>query len=487
MSFSHKSAHPKHASLGGSLNRASPLSTSAEYTTRSFVTEQRTRTLSDFGSRPITPVVVEPRSVIQKEQWLEAARRSTEHFKRQGSPVPLVWVLTKGNEIPDNAVPFGEDRNGCTTYIARALLEGSLHIGKASPQFAGAVIGFAGKEHIISHYEVLVCASQLRWGFPAAEPEGVLAQGTVIFAQQRTTRTSYRSKSRSTEVDQLNTTLVEADIPRYIPDAFNISSDREAGLRRLAEIKTVIVIDDSMSMHEGNLWEQAREALAGIVDIANKYESKGTDIHFMHGDDYAPNMQSRAEVVALFNRVMPEGEDTPTGAKLDQIINHYLPLVEREGSTHEPITVLVITDGLPTDQADLEKVIVNAAHRLDRQRARHDMFGIQFVQIGTDPAASELLHTLDDHLKDRYKIRDIVDSTPYDPAYGVFDTEYMLKILLGSLNKDLDHAGPNSGQPSLLSPLGSSAHLYERSPRGLTARLAPSSPRLATLSPMPGY
>ena len=57
------------------------------------------------------------------------------------------------------------------------------------------------------------------------------------------------------------------------------------------------------------------------------------------------------------------------------------------------------------DQAELERVIVDAAHRLDRQQVRHDRFGIQFVQIGTDPAAAELLHTLDDHLVSRYKIR----------------------------------------------------------------------------------
>lgn len=49
-------------------------------------------------------------------------------------------------------------------------------------------------------------------------------------------------------------------------------------------------------MQDGNLWAQAREALAGIVDIANRYGSKGADIHFMHIDEYAPNMQ----VVVLF-------------------------------------------------------------------------------------------------------------------------------------------------------------------------------------------
>lgn len=42
------------------------------------------------------------------------------------------------------------------------------------------------------------------------------------------------------------------------------------------------------------------------------------------------------------------GEDTPTGAKLGQVIDHYLPLIEHERSTHEPVTILVITDGLPS-------------------------------------------------------------------------------------------------------------------------------------------
>ena len=136
-------------------------------------------------------------------------------------------------------------------------------------------------------------------------------------------------------------------------------------------------------MQEANLWEQAREALAGIVDIASQYGSKGADIHFMHGDDYAPSMQ--VNVLACFTRTSisnnchvvevrgpsplqpsrprrhvaficiygnvlthSSGEDTPTGAKLGQIIDHYLPLIEGERSTHEPITVLVVTDGLPS-------------------------------------------------------------------------------------------------------------------------------------------
>ncbi|KAI9566602.1 hypothetical protein HD554DRAFT_1981336, partial [Boletus coccyginus] len=358
---------------------------------------------------------------------LAAACRSTEHFKQHSSPVPLVWVLTEDGWIPDSAVPFGEDRDRSTLYIACALWKGIFHIGKASPQLARAVIGYAGKEHIISNYEVLVCTSQLCWGFSSAvEAKGVLTQDTVVLAQQHL----------------FNTTLVESDIPQFIPDLSDI--DREASLKRLAcitpqdEIKTVIIVNDLLSMQDGNLWAQAWEALAGIVDIANQYRSKGADIHFMHIDEYASNMQ-----VVVFSRIIRTSidsvvvlthspdEDTPTGMKLGQIINHYLPLSECEHSTHELITAIVITNGLPTDQVDLESVIIDAAHRLKCHHIKHDMFRIQFVQIGTDPAASELLHTLDDHLMTHYKIRDIIDSTPYDPRQGAFDTEYMLKILLG--------------------------------------------------------
>jgi len=39
-------------------------------------------------------------------------------------------------------------------------------------------------------------------------------------------------------------------------------------------------------------------------------------------------------------------------------------------------------------------------------------------------------------------IQDIVDATPFDPAQGSFNTDYMLKILIGSLDKELDNLSP---------------------------------------------
>jgi hypothetical protein len=44
-------------------------------------------------------------------------------------------------------------------------------------------------------------------------------------------------------------------------------------------------------MTEGESWNQVGEALAGIVDIAMQYGSKGLDMHFMHEEQFAENIK----------------------------------------------------------------------------------------------------------------------------------------------------------------------------------------------------
>ncbi|KAG6330684.1 hypothetical protein ID866_8402 [Astraeus odoratus] len=422
-------------------------------------------------SRPGTP---NTNFLQSKDPWLKAAHESTEHFKLHGSPVPLVWVLTEDSNIPPNAVPFSEDANGNPLYIARIRLEvhalvnsvSIMHLGKTGRGFNGAVVSYAGKEHLVSKYEVLVCASLLRWGFPSLETNNVLQQGTVVLAQQH--RHEHMACS-NVYTDCFSTSLRSSDIPRYV-----LHDQGDTALKRLGEIKAVILVDDSISMTEGNLWQQARGALGGIVDIANRYGSTGIDLHFMHDVEFAEQILSADDVAKVFANREPDGLDTPTGAKLAQLIDQYLPLIEHKECTHQPISILVITDGAATDYDDLVQAIVDAAHRLDRAGVREDMFGIQFVQIGTDEDAAQALRALDDELEGKYRIRDIVDTTPFNPAQGAtFDTEYMLKILLGSIRKDLDKI-PNTNVASpLTQTLGRKTSMGRMNSSGLTPRSLP--------------
>ncbi|KAJ8595014.1 hypothetical protein M405DRAFT_929826 [Rhizopogon salebrosus TDB-379] len=390
--------------------------------------------------------------VITKTSWIEAARTSTANFKMHGSPVPLVWVLVEDNVIPPNAVPFGEDKIG-PLYIARALLEGGLYLGKAGIHLPHALITYGGREHQVKAYEVLVCASQLRWGLASYESVGYLSQGTVILAQQnqlllQSQQGSAQAGGLTLRETSIGTRLSVNDIPRFMPTLAVVPSvDGELkkpmsptvndDLKKLAGYKMVILVDDSFSMEQEQSWTLVREALAGIADFASQYGSQGIDLHFLHHHDSHTNVKTSHKVQHIFDQTHPDGQDTPTAAKLEELISRYLPLVERKHTRHEPIHIVVISDGVASDNDDFPGIILSATHRLNKSQVPHEMFGIQFVQVGTDPDASATLQALGCHLAKESKFRNIVDFTPYDPQQGAFNTQYMLNILLRCINRVL--------------------------------------------------
>jgi len=228
------------------------------------------------------------------------------------------------------------------------------------------------------------------------------------------------------------------EIPRIILD------EQNQELRRLNEIKTVILVDDSASMY-GDRWAEAREALAGVADLAAKYSSEGVDVYFLNNPRFGTDFKDGTAIRLLFDSVVPEGQ-TPIGVKLDEIFNRYLPLLEDQRLNHKPITIVVITDGEPTDEP--KEVIIDAARRLDRTGVAPHRFGIQFAQIGDDEDASIALRELDDGIAAVNGIRDMVDYTPCSPNDLKFTTDTVIKILLGATSRLID--GLNAqGQPLL--------------------------------------
>ena len=120
----------------------------------------------------------------------------------------------------------------------------------------------------------------------------------------------------------------------------------------------------------------------------------------------------------------PEGTDTPTGARLAQLIERYLPLIESKESTHPPITIIVMSDSVPSmwsllglsfcilmfsfnvaDPAKLVECIVDAAHRLDMSGVRPDIFGIQFIQMSMEEVTNSAVHILGDSFGSSHNVR----------------------------------------------------------------------------------
>ncbi|KAK0540542.1 hypothetical protein OC835_000628 [Tilletia horrida] len=228
----------------------------------------------------------------------------------------------------------------------------------------------------------------------------------------------------------------------------------EDPLTLLKSFDSIFIVDDSSSMNVNELpgggigpsrWEEARDALSGVVELARHYDEDGVDIFFLNSDASLQGTKDPAAVRALFDSVYPEGP-TPTGERLEMLMLEYWEKLDsyadrkRKGTLAagegppKKVNYIVITDGRPTDEpAD---VIVACARRLDEGRWPLSQIGIQFLQVGNDAEATRALVELDDELSKVHKIRDMVDTTSY--AGMKLSTDAITKALLGGINRRLD-------------------------------------------------
>ncbi|KAI5123394.1 hypothetical protein M0805_006102 [Coniferiporia weirii] len=237
--------------------------------------------------------------------------------------------------------------------------------------------------------------------------------------------------------------------PEITRSTSSASSSTENPLELLRRYNTVFIVDDSSSM-AGERWTEAREALASLADTAARYDMNGIDVHFLNSNRSAQNMRSASSVKRQFDSIQPNGLSM-LAQKLEELLQSYLSTLDsakqdvsrgdlRAVQRVKPVNYIIITDGVPTD--DPETVIVQAARRLDNGNFPVSQVGIQFVQIGNDPRATEALRELDDGLAKEYGIRDMVDFTPY--VGGPLDSETLVKILLGGMNRRVDKKGARS-------------------------------------------
>ncbi|KAI5864337.1 hypothetical protein GGS23DRAFT_494788 [Durotheca rogersii] len=220
----------------------------------------------------------------------------------------------------------------------------------------------------------------------------------------------------------------------------------------LSEFNTIFLIDDSYSM-KGERWRETQRAIEAVLPVCVAHDADGVDVYFLNhrtadGGDAARgaaatgyrNVRSAGEVMALFAGVRPR-QATPTGTRLDAILRSYLGRYEaaaREtGDAYclRPINVIVVTDGQPTDEPG--EIIALAARRLDAAGAPPHQVGVQFFQVGADPAATAALRDLDDDLCRREGVRDMVDTVTFDAARRLTG-QGILKVVLGAVKRKLD-------------------------------------------------
>ncbi|KAI5815802.1 hypothetical protein BZA77DRAFT_315150 [Pyronema omphalodes] len=260
------------------------------------------------------------------------------------------------------------------------------------------------------------------------------------------------------------------------PEAINNPSRvrKNDAFAALAAYDIVLLLDDSDSM---DLTLNGKEAIGGqktrwdhlamvVYQIAGRiipYDNDGIDIYFLKyktADGNAKfNVIEADQVWKLFETVKPTGPGgTPTDDKIRAITKAYLEtykqyLLGNIGSI-KPMNIICITDGEPNDYINLTDIIKLTARKLKTLEDEHRekigkrelrQLGIQFVQVGSDDAATRFLQRLDTEFEktpgNPYDIVDVFDYQQWfkDSASGsMLSGEDLAKLLMGAIDPKWD-------------------------------------------------
>lgn len=250
---------------------------------------------------------------------------------------------------------------------------------------------------------------------------------------------------------------VQIQVPVYsAPAKQDAKSKSNDHMRKAMEIlrnyNTAILVDDSTSMswsdagYNSSRWQQAVEAMTFLVKIAGEFDDDGVDVCFINNPS-ALNLAKGVDInkVLKDNRIVPNG-CTPLGARVKQVLDNFISeLSNRHNKKVKPLNFIVLTDGVADDKDVLESSIVSFCKKLQQMGCTpNDWAGIQFFQVGADKPSTQFLESLDNDLKKKYGIPDIVDCTVYDPASHLPLNYIIQKALLGSVDGEADQDGYKS-------------------------------------------
>ncbi|KAI5466965.1 hypothetical protein BGZ63DRAFT_418708 [Mariannaea sp. PMI_226] len=246
------------------------------------------------------------------------------------------------------------------------------------------------------------------------------------------------------------------------PKSRSIFGSSEDKYAFLSTFDTIFVIDDSSSMRypsrssihsSKSRWVEVQNALDAVLPICTSHDPDGIDIYFLNhkskdeGSEFRAaggyhNIYSHEQVQVAFEDAKPQGA-TPTGTCLNRILRPYLKNLKANKDNMEdvkPINIIVITDGMPTD--NLEEIVIYYAEMLDRLMAPPHQVGIQFFQVGDNPEATQSLDHLDNEISKKGNVRDMVDTVSWKSVKSGkkqgLSADSILKVVLGAVMRKLD-------------------------------------------------
>jgi hypothetical protein len=190
----------------------------------------------------------------------------------------------------------------------------------------------------------------------------------------------------------------------------------------------VLVVDKSGSMAEPvgrskpmSRWDAMREYVSVVTRKCCELDADGIDV-YLFGTKFSKFENVTVEVAdQIFKKNSPMGGTDFVPVLTDVFNKHF--------SGDKPTTVLVVTDGQPSDGVDgqkaLAKLLVATANKIEADNE----LAVQFLQIGDDPDAAKFLKKLDDDLQGAGAKFDIVDTKTCDDLESMSLEEVLLAAI----------------------------------------------------------
>ena len=233
------------------------------------------------------------------------------------------------------------------------------------------------------------------------------------------------------------------------------SSNINASLSILSQVRTVILVDDSGSMCERGhsswgssdwgsssrfetRWQQARCLLAGIAPLVATHNPYGIDLHFLNRTDFLAGLYTSQAVEAAFDSDRPGG-GTLTGQRVNDILDAYMATL-RYYRALMPLNLIVITDGEAQDETLLHHAIEEHVTKIVQRGFPAHQFGVEFLQVGDDERATRHLEKLEEEVSRHHRRfqRDVVGVTP-TARQGRMDPATLMGICVGGIDARMNN------------------------------------------------
>lgn len=191
-----------------------------------------------------------------------------------------------------------------------------------------------------------------------------------------------------------------------------------------------LMIDKSSSMATSDQpggstrWELAQASTIALAEKCQSIDPDGITVYLFSGRFRRYDNVTADKVAKIYADNEPMGR-TDLASVLQDALDNYFQRKAQGTTKANGETILVITDGEPTDHKAVMRLILDASNQVETG----EELTISLIQVGHDKQATQYLKALDDQLQQAGAKFDIVDTITIEDMADMSLSDVLIKAI----------------------------------------------------------